>query len=635
MLDLAVKKEWLEKVSIETPQYIDQYDISLRKIKVNTEYYYAPEEVKNDKDIAFAALIQGGEILSIISKDLKNDKDFILSLLDNGYKYHIYNHLGNSISDDPELFERCLDKGELKDIYHIPYLIKENRDLLVKLLPKYDLYRKFEEQYKLDSEVVALDLLHHNPGSYHRSYKSVKNKLSKDKKFVTSFLKKNPKFYSTMTISDKLNLDLDVIDVALSFDPNFVRYLPHDLLHDKAFMSYAIPKYKCPLSYCPEELREDYDLVTLNVINNGENLKLSQKWRNDKKLAEIALQTYHNIDILTSDLITDKELVIKFLKANPANCETLGRTTTHYSRDVDIAKIFVEHNPNFLGWFKLDNEHQDLYRLAATRANNIELLSDEQLKDRELVLSIVKENAINVPKLIARDKTYKNDYEVIKIGLKYKIQLLTDSPVLKANKELVMYAMNEHNFNNPALVDPELLLDKEVALLFIQKDVRNYAELPLSMKNNPEIYDLAIRFLDHKNTFDKWTRVNSTFTSETNLKDLYNLIVDNSSLANDYLFHLKLVQINPFFYDILSKDNEFISDNKILHTYYKSLEKYNIIHNTNYTPQISQKTLTEHGFSSNETNDLKKYLDSYFLTELLNEKFPEKSGGLDTKKKKI
>lgn len=635
MLDPNLKQEWLEKVAIEKKQYIDQYDMSLRKIQVCTDYYYAPEEVKNDRDIALAALLQGNEILSIMPKELKNDKEFILTLLKNNYKSHIHNHLGSNIIDDPELFELCLNKGELKDIYHIPYMIKENRDLIVKLLPKYNLYRHIEDQYKLDTEIVALDLLHHHPGSYHRAYKSVQNKLSKDKKFVTSFLQKNPEFYSTMTISEKLKLDLDIIDIGLSHDPTLIEFIPAQLLSDKAFMTHALPKYKCPLSYCTEELREDYDLVKLHVTNNGENLKNSQKWRNNADLAEIALQTYHDINLLTPSLIKNKDLVIKFLNADKENCAKLFKMTNDYSQDIDIANIFNHYEPSYLCWFKLGKEYDHLYKAAAQKSKNIELLSNEQLKDRDLVFSIVKEDVRNIPKLIDRDKTYRDDYDIVKLGLNYKIQLLTDSPILRANKELVMYAMSEYNFNSPELIDPELLLDKEISLLFIKKDVRNYTKLPLSIKNNPEIYDQVIRFLDPKHTFDQWARVNSTFTSATNLKDLYSLIVDNSSLANDYNFHLSLLKINPFFYDILGNDNALISDKKILHTYCQSLEKYNTQHNTTYIPQISDVTLAEYDFEPNSANDFKKYLDSYFLTELLNTKIPFKNVSPAVHKNKI
>ena len=86
------KQEWLEKVKIQSPKKIKNKN-SILFFDVNTCLFEVPEELKNDYDINFEASIVGNEFLWNINEDLRDDKKFILSLMENGYKRNIYDFL--------------------------------------------------------------------------------------------------------------------------------------------------------------------------------------------------------------------------------------------------------------------------------------------------------------------------------------------------------------------------------------------------------------------------------------------------------------------------------------------------------------------------------------------------------------
>ena len=319
------KQEWLEKVKIQSPKKIKNKN-SVLFFDVNTCLFEVSEELKNDYDINFAAAVIGHEFLWNIHEDLRDDKKFILSLMENGYKRNIYDFLSKNLKQDKELFIKCLERDDSikRDIE--PEILN-NKDVILKAMKIKNIYKSLDKKYDLDKDVMKI-YFDYMPEHFIQAKKSVFNYFNslKRKPYLLDFMnnlskkRENPcRIYNFL--SDDVMRDMDLIDVLLKFDPNNIKYVPKDLREDHSFIKNVIEKYK--VNELEPIFNNNKELITKIIEKNGKYLKKFSQYINDIDMVKLALKTYNHIDILTPDMLENKELVLDILKKDPSECKAL------------------------------------------------------------------------------------------------------------------------------------------------------------------------------------------------------------------------------------------------------------------------------------------------------------------------
>jgi hypothetical protein len=553
MIDDNLKQEWLEKVKVQNRQNITS-EKSFMAYSVNTALYSAPEEVQKDYDVNLQAALVGDEFLWNIDKECRSNKEFINTLIANDYPRKIYEFLQGDLKHDRDIFMACVVR---KDDFRwgLSTRIIENRDLIVEAMKVHDIYDHVKTHYHLDKEIVGLHL-QHNPDALPSLKKSMKNYFTspKRKEFIIDLLKKvkgeTCRVYDELPDSMKENLE--VIDAFLVNSSYNCRYLPDSLRNDKAFMLYAIEKYG--VNDIGQELKADREVVKAIVSKNGIDLSKFKNFASDVEMLEIAVKTYNKIDLVPDSALYQKEVVKKFLEANPENSKRLLARTDIYNEDYDIMKLCVEYDGNLLKHSRNLKDNKELADLALAATGDFDLISTENIKNRNIVLQLLNNNKANCKKALGNKNflsLYKNDVEIAKKIIMEDPTHISYFPSFRSDKDFVNFAISL-GLTDIKVIDPSLYADKELAIKFSDLSLSNYEMLPLSLKND---YDVALAALK--------------------APYYYNRIVAVSDLEEDIEFTVKAIKKNPVLYKELNPVMDLQSNPNVIVAYIESSKANN------------------------------------------------------------
>lgn len=546
MLDTNLKNEWLEKIKGIKHQNVYGNHGSF---SINTELHFAPDEVKADYDINLTAALIGKEFLWNINDKFRGDKNFILALIDNNYSRHIYSSLSYELKRDKELFIKLVGRND-EFRWKIAEEILDDRKLVLEAMKIKDIFTKLDGKYDLDKEIVQLHL-EHDPHSFKSLKKSMKNYFSspKRKDVILNLMNKSnsENYYLYKELLPALQEDLEIIDALLSKSASNVRYLPDSLRNDKAFNLYAIDKYG--ITSITDEMRKDRDVAEKIITKDGKLLKDFHQFQHDSEMIDLAFKTYKKLDLLPSTKLADKDLVIKFLDADPSNCRTLIERTKEHCEDFDIMKLCVEYDGHLITYSKTLKNNPELADLALASSQDFTLLSEKHIQSKNLVLQLLKNDTKNCKKAVENDTfldLYWNDREMAEIIVSYDTNLLKHFPVLRADVEFIDFAISK-GLDTLANIDTSLHSNKELMLKFCGDNLIKYVNLPLPLKND---HDIALNVLGTGRN--------------------YNKILRNSGLADDKEFTLKAIEQIPETYNHITALSNFKHDPDIIVKYIES-----------------------------------------------------------------
>ena len=430
------KQEWLEKVKIQSPKKIKNKN-SILFFDVNTCLFEVSEELKNDYDINFAAAIIGNEFLWNIHEDLRDDKKFILSLMENGYKRNIYDFLSKNLKKDEELFIKCLERDDP--------IFNNNKELITKIIEK-----------------------------------------------------------------------------------------------------------------------------------NGKYLKKFSQYINDIDMVKLALKTYNHIDILTPNMLENKELVLDILKKDPSECKHLF-SLKKYVNDLDVMKLAIKHDHKL---FYHSNSITDIEILnyVVEKTEDFALVIKEQIQNKELMIKLIN-NKENINLMMCNQNfiyKYKNDIEIVQKIISIDPTQIEKFPKFKKDKDIIFYAL-QCGLSQINKIDVSLYHDIDIVNSFIKKNSINYINLPLDMKNNHEI---ALRSIN-------------------NNKDFF-MVINNSELEQDISFYIKAIRKKHELFAYITENNDLKLNEKIILGYIESC------HEKMLTPQIPIDILDN--FKCRNVTELKIFL---------------------------
>jgi hypothetical protein len=552
MLDANLKNEWLEKVKIKKNQMVWG---KWGNFSVNTELHSAPDEVKEDYDINLTAALTGKEFLWNLHKKFRGDKEFIFTLMNHNYENDIYDSLTNELKNDPELFLLCIKRGD--DFrWSLNREVLENRELILEAMKIKDIYPHLKDKYNLDKEIVQLHL-QHSPSSFGRMMKSMKNYFSspKRKNIIIDLMTKSgfENYNIYQELSPQLQEDLEVIDSLLSKSINNFRYLPESIQKDKAFNLYAIDKYG--ITSVDNELSLDKEIAEKIVSKDGALLKFFPQFQNDLEMINLAFKTCQKIDILSLSMLKDKDLVTKFLKANPENCKTLLNKTEFYNEDFDIMKLCVEYDGNLLKESRTLRNNPELAELALASTQDFSLLSTKHIMNKNLVLQLLKNSKSNCEKAKESEyflELYWNDKDVAELVVASDTKFILHFPALMADESFVRYAISK-GLDSISHIDTSLHSNKDLMIDFCGDNLVKYMNLPLPLKND---HDIALNVLKTQRDYSK--------------------IIRNSSLSADKDFILKAINKIPTVYDNINDLSPFKQDPDIIVKYIESCQFHSI-----------------------------------------------------------
>ena len=230
------------------------------------------EELRSDKKVCYNAVRSLGDNFKFVSKTLRNDENFVLSLLDSGWIDEILEFIPNELRNNVEFYKKAVKKifEECDDEYcHlVKYAgeeVKKDRKFAEFVLKnKGDEYEYFDDSIKNDEYFKSLALaggasfedigvnsfndeksaLNYIKTLTQYGYKDTSKieKISKtllqDVKFVKKAVKTNAVFYLYLPVDMQDNGDVAIEIVKQGVD--YLRWLNPKLKNDKDFMLKAM-----------------------------------------------------------------------------------------------------------------------------------------------------------------------------------------------------------------------------------------------------------------------------------------------------------------------------------------------------------------------------------------------------------
>lgn len=613
-----LKEHWMNITSIKNKKNVFA---NKSHFTVNTEFYLAPPSIQTDEDVCLNALLVGEEFLWNIPYHMKNDKNFIMTLLNNNYHKEVWNYLPFSMYEDKEIFKQCILRGDSFGSSNLHENLLKDKEMIIEAFKVKNIFDNIKIEYKNDKEINELYLSKYNANYYASEAfpKRLYNYFSKNKNFIFQLMDNEiPGYYGGPVIyqalPDKLKEDLDIIHYILTKNASHIQHIPESLRNDKDFMIYAMQKYKCNLQFSPH-LIEDYDLAILNVTNNGANISQTPLYKNDVDLLTIALKTYPVLSLFNEENLKNKSLVSYALELDPNNCSKLLKKTSYYDDDFDIIKQCILFDPNLLKSTSLKN-NEELCQIAMGYSSDISFLSKTQYFNKHIILDLLDKNKANYDTFFSIDSMfgnyYLNDYDIIKKMVEHKGKFLKFSPIWSSDINMVKLAMNhkDNKLDNIADIDSSLYTNIDLMKDFLALNQQNYKKLPLPVKQHPDILNYLI-----DNTVKE---IHAKNASEYNISfNFYQLIMPSSALENDLHFQKNLIKKIPSFYQMIGQ-NHYLKTNKELILTFLEYAHPDTITVDDLPNEILKEYENEHEFLS--IPYLKKVISHEFLQSKLEHK---------------
>lgn len=484
---------------------------------------------------------------------------------------------------------------------------------------------------------------------------NLSKELRKEKTFILDLIKNNYSRDIYAYIDSELKKDVDIFKECLKRKDDFKRGISYVLSGNRDLMIEAM-KIHDIYPHIKEHYQLDKEIVGLHLENEPgafPTLKKSMKnyFSHPKRkdfLINLLKKSKSNLQLVYCDLPdTLKEnlvLIDVLLTSSPYNFNYLPSTlredkafTTYaidkydvtdihnkFKEDREIVEKIIEKHGNKIYDFKRFKNDVDIVRLAINSYPKIDIIPNDLLPNRDLILALLNKDASNASKLLERFTVYSDDYEVMKICVEHDGSLLKYSTELKNNKELseialastgdfdlvsighlksksiVLQLLNNKDNCIKAVKNKEFLMlyknDKEIAKKIIEVEPNNLSYFPelkadknfieVAINNglkeikviNPSVYfdkEIAIKFaqlnvsnygllpLQLKNDHD-------VALATIQVPFQYKLVIENSTLGENKEFTLQAIEKHPKIYTYLSPVLDLKNDTDIMIKYIES-----------------------------------------------------------------
>jgi hypothetical protein len=382
------------------------------------DFYFAPEEIRNNELIAFTAIKSDQRSIFHIGEKLKNNKEFFEKILeedidlffhapdsiknDERFAYEFvsrnwrnYDLVGDDLKKNEKFFEICFPLSPML-ISFAPYSVKNDKDKIIECI-KYSgfLLEYASEELQNDKEIVRMavksrgeslrfaskelcsnqEIVMEAIKNFGGSFYYASEELLNDENFIISILKDILDYGDFSTIKKSpFPGDKDFVLKAIDLDPRAYKLISYNLSDDLDIAMKAISKDGMLLDCCHESLKWNESLVKLAIQNNPRSIQFAPQ-SILKKNREICLEAVSKDGFCLGDVPEDFQHDKKFVLVAVSNCgKSLRFASEKLKNDEDIVMAaikedgkslqFASHrlqNEKFLVILATDNGYKNYY----------------------------------------------------------------------------------------------------------------------------------------------------------------------------------------------------------------------------------------------------------------------------------
>ena len=185
-----LREEWLEKIKVVKRKNVTYKNYGL--FTVMTDFYMAPDEIRNDREICLKVLLESEEFIWNIPDNVKT-LEFYEELFQKGYKHNLLENKSIWEEESFDFLNRYLSSFKNNKPSFPTYLWNKgvfgNRDMVLELVRKglFSNEKFLLEHHKKDKEIMFA-LLDNHPQSFTKMLKSIKNAYFKNEENIFKIL---------------------------------------------------------------------------------------------------------------------------------------------------------------------------------------------------------------------------------------------------------------------------------------------------------------------------------------------------------------------------------------------------------------------------------------------------------------
>lgn len=236
-----------------TKRLLNDYEFVREAIcnkKCNFLYYFLPNELKNDKEIALTAVSLRSKMFVELPDHFKNDIDIIISLIDENLEKCI-GYVDNKFFDNPRLIDK-LKKIIKKDgllVKYIPYfLLKNNKKLLITAVKSNAKSIDNIHQNLIDLEIASIA-----SQKYNKTWKRVRKQLKTDREYVMKLVETCPN--ALRAAGKEFRCDYECALKAVKYQPASYRFVEGEARNNYDIAKEALRGNIKNYKHIPESLK--------------------------------------------------------------------------------------------------------------------------------------------------------------------------------------------------------------------------------------------------------------------------------------------------------------------------------------------------------------------------------------------
>lgn len=294
----TLKEEWIERIKkIERRQVYPERGGFFTAM---TDFYKAPEEIRNDKEMCLKVLLESGECIWNVPEEIRTI-EFLEDLIEKGYKGNILYAKHDWPEEDFPFIKKYLARFDKmnKPKFNIWYNTRgifDNREMVLSLV-KDDNFQDSSiliKRYNKDKEIMFA-LLDNHPQYITDMLKSIKNAYFKNQGNIFKILEYSTNLYNY--IPEKFQKIDEVIDYILPKDSSLFASIPEEISENREKAFSLIKKYKNIRGKDIYFYKDDYEIAKFMIERNGSDFTIFNFIKNDE-LIRLAAKTYDNISYI-------------------------------------------------------------------------------------------------------------------------------------------------------------------------------------------------------------------------------------------------------------------------------------------------------------------------------------------------
>jgi hypothetical protein len=341
------------------PKFFDDKEFSLKALNSFVKLKYIPLNLRQDLDIATAAIKGNVKNGKFLDPKFKSDADFMIDAIKNFAT--CYKYVDSSLKKDFDFNIRA---------------IEANGDVLSHL-PK---------NYQKDKYIV-LKCIQRAPGAIHDIDEQFRTQLLGDKEFVLEALKYNPFIVEHIPIS--IAKDEVIAMETLKREGDLIEYLP-EAQKDKKLAIIALQESPTSIQFFSDNLRQDKEIV----LKFFQNIELNSV---ESELVEEILLPFESDKEFLFELVKSNNEIVEYFFENPETVKHLQEIMTkfpssvYYLHSMDSPYLHNQVELDHLKLIKnaLPNINFSNLKPFIKKNGNFKL---EKISDEELMIQLLKLN---------------------------------------------------------------------------------------------------------------------------------------------------------------------------------------------------------------------------------------------------